>query len=179
MSSDGNFASASLDKVISTTLRTHHRLNKVALGSAAFNLRSMKERDYSHRDVVDKLGIKPGHIVAFDEAAWQLDEELRRRVVARALPPGASGHTVNIALVTVDRSTNAVETLRRWKARLDPAGGIWLLTPKRGQSGYVDQRELIPAGVAAGLLDNKSCSVSDTVSAMRFVIRKEDRGNRG
>nr|MBA2451381.1 DUF3052 family protein [Chloroflexota bacterium] len=68
-----------------------------------------------------------------------------------------------------------VALLETWKPRLQPNGGIWLLTPKRGQPGYVDQRELIAAGLAAGLVDNKVCSVSDTTSAMRFVIRKADR----
>jgi hypothetical protein len=148
---------------------------------------SMANRDYSHRDVVDKLGIKPGHVVAFDEEAWPIDEDLRRRVAERTGQAGAppktwapsQGEAVDIALVTTNDSTDAVMALRRWKSRLDRAGRIWLLTRKRGQPGYVDQRELIAAGAAAGLIDNKSCSVSDTVSALRFVIRKEDRGKPG
>jgi hypothetical protein len=142
----------------------------------------MAERDYSHRDVVDKLGVKPGHVVAFDEEAWPIDKDLRRRVVERTGLSGtrpawapSQGEAVDIVLVTIDDSTDAVAALRQWKARLDRAGGIWLLTRKRGQPGYVDQRELIAAGATAGLVDNKSCSVSDTVSAMRFVIRKADR----
>ena len=145
---------------------------------------SMAERDYSHRDIVDKLGIKPGHVVAFDEEAWPIDADLRRRVVERTglavTSPKAQvpfqDEAVDIALVTTDDVTDAVTVLRQWRARLDRAGGIWLLTRKRGQPGCVDQRELIAAGVTAGLVDNKSCSVSDTVSAMRFVIRKDDRG---
>src|SRR5437764_98260 len=55
------------------------------------------------------------------------------------------------------------------------ASGIWLLTPKRGQPGYLDQRDLILAGPTAGVVDNKTCSVSDTTSGIRFVIRKIDR----
>ena len=41
----------------------------------------MAERDYSHRDVVDKLGVKPGAAVAFDSAGWPVDPELRQRVL--------------------------------------------------------------------------------------------------
>lgn len=63
---------------------------------SAQNTPASRERDYSHRDLVDKLGIKPGHALAF-------------------------------------------------------------------------------GGDAAGVVDNKICSVSDTTSAMRFVIRKVDR----
>lgn len=136
----------------------------------------MAERDYSHRDVVDKLGIKPGHAVAFDDAAWPLDPALRDRILARTgRPPASEGEAVDVAVVTTDATTDAVAALMTWKARLDSAGGIWVLTPKRGQTGYLDQRQLIPAGAAAGLVDNKSCSVSDTVSGLRFVIRRKDR----
>ncbi len=135
-----------------------------------------QDRDYSHRDVVDKLGIKPGHAVAFDEAQGSLDAELRRRALDRAgRPPADDAESVDVVLAAADAETNAVALLLRWRARIQPAGGIWLLTPKRGQPGYVDQRALIPAGQQAGVVDNKSCSVSDTVSGMRFVIRKADR----
>ena len=136
----------------------------------------MPEKDYSHRDVVDKLGIKPGQVVAFAEEAGAFDEDLRRRVLARSgRDPADRGEVVDVVLAAADASTDAVATLNRWKRRLEPSGGIWLLTPKRGRPGYVDQRELIAAGRAAGLVDNKVCSVSDTTSAMRFVIRRADR----
>jgi hypothetical protein len=136
----------------------------------------MPDRDYSHRGVVDKLGIKPGHAVALVEAAGPLDSDLRERVIARAgRAPALDGDAIDVALVTADATTDAVAVLGRWRSRLEPSGGIWLLSPKRGQPGYVDQRDLIAAGLAAELVDNKSCSVSDTTSAMRFVIRKRDR----
>ena len=75
----------------------------------------------------------------------------------------------------IQLNTNPVATLTAWRKRLRPTGGIWLLTRKRGQPNYVDQTNLILAGPAAGAVDNKICSVSDTISAMRFVIRKVDR----
>ena len=135
----------------------------------------MAERDYSHRDVIDKVGVKPGHVVAFAEHAGELDGDLRERVLTRAGGVVTECDSADLALVTVDDSSDAVAILRQWKARLTPAGGVWLLSPKRGQSGYVDQRELIAAGLAAGLVDNKVCSVSETTSAIRFVIRKTER----
>ena len=139
----------------------------------------MPERDYGHRDVVDKLGIKPGHAAAFADEGGRLDPALRERVLARAgRPPADADEAVDVALVAVDDGTNAAAVLTRWKKRLHPAGGVWLLTPKRGQPGYVDQRELILAGQDAGLVDNKSWAVSDTTSGMRFVIRKIDRPTR-
>ncbi len=136
----------------------------------------MAERDYSHRDVVDKLGIKPGFAVAFEAAPLAIDPELRTRALDRAgRPPAADAESPDVVLVGADASTDVESVLIRWRQRIDPAGGIWLLTPKRGHPGYVDQRELILAGPAAGVVDNKICSVSDTISGIRFVIRKIDR----
>ena len=44
----------------------------------------MAEGDYSHRDVVDKLGIKPGFALAFDQAPSPIDPALRERALDRA-----------------------------------------------------------------------------------------------
>jgi hypothetical protein len=136
----------------------------------------LAERDYSHRDVVDKLGIKPGFAVAFDSAPSGVSSELQARALARVGRDEArEDEPVDVVLVGADASTDVVAVLERWRKRIDQAGGIWLLTPKRGQPGYVDQRDLILAGPAAGVVDNKICSISDTLSAIRFVIRKTDR----
>ena len=132
----------------------------------------MAEKDYSHRSVVDKLGIKPGAVVTFSD----IDDSLMEQVLARSgRPQAGSGERPDVVLVAVDGATDATAELERWKARLQPAGGIWLLTPKRGRPGYLNQNELIEAGKYAGLVDNKVCSVSEETSGMRFVIRKEDR----
>jgi hypothetical protein len=135
------------------------------------------ERDYSHRDVVDKLGIKPGFAVAIVAAPLEIDAELHARAVARSGRDEAvaADEPADVVLVGADVSTDVAAVLSTWRGRIDQAGGIWLLTPKRGQPGYVDQRELIAAGPSAGLVDNKICSIDDRTSAMRFVIRKTDR----
>ena len=138
---------------------------------------AQRERDYSHRDVVDKLGIKPGFAVAFDETCALIDADLRERVLAKTGRDqvGSDDDRFDVVLVGADASTDAEAVLKKWRPRIDQAGGIWLLTPKRGQKGYIDQTELILAGPDAGVVDNKTCSVSDTTSGIRFVIRKVDR----
>jgi hypothetical protein len=135
------------------------------------------ERDYRHRDVVDKLGIKPGFAVAFVSAPREIDADLQARALARTGRDSAADddEPLDVVLVGADDSTDVHAALATWRARIDQAGGIWLLTPKRGQPGYVDQRLLIEAGPAAGVVDNKICSVDETTSALRFVIRKTDR----
>ncbi len=126
----------------------------------------MAERDYSHRDVVDKLGIRAGHTVAFAPEAGAYEPTLLQQVLDRTgRPPAAAGEPVDVVIEALEAGTDAVAVLERWKPRLRLNGGIWLLTPKRGRPGYVDQRELIAAGLASGLVDNKSCSVSDPAGA--------------
>jgi Protein of unknown function (DUF3052) len=135
----------------------------------------MSERDYSHRDVLDKLGIKQGHKLAFDETDSNIPSTLKERVLARDVETYVDGDGIDVVLVAISASADPVEVLERWKPLIKPNGGIWLLTPKRGQPGYVDQNVLIEAGKLAGLVDNKVCSIDDQMSAMRFVIRKSDR----
>ena len=133
-------------------------------------------KDYQHRDVVDKLGIRPGHAVAFAVEAKEVDAALCQRVLAQAGRPAAvADEAIDVVLAVVDDATDASEVLKRWKLCLKPEGSIWLLSAKHGQPGYVDQQELIAAGLQAGLVDNKICSISTTTGAMRFVIRKKDR----
>jgi hypothetical protein len=134
------------------------------------------ERDYGHRAVVDKLGIKPGYAVAFEAAPRRIAPDLYAEVLERTgRDPAAADEPADVVLVGADATTDAHAVLSLWRTRIDQAGGIWLLTPKRGQPGYLDQRDLIQAGPAAGLVDNKICSVDDHTSALRFVIRKTDR----
>jgi len=139
----------------------------------------MAERDYSYRPVLDKLGLKPGAVVALSRSAWRIDDTPSEQVLERTgRPLGGPNERPDVVPVAIDRSTDAVAELELWKYRMQPAGGVCLLTPKRGSSRYVNQNELRGAGNVAGLVDNEMCSFSDAVSGMRFVFRKEDRVHR-
>jgi Protein of unknown function (DUF3052) len=136
----------------------------------------MPEKNYQDRDLLDKLGIQPGYAVAFAREARDIDPDLSQRIIERTgRPPATKDEALNIVLAVIDETTDAATVLKKWRQYLTPNGGIWLLTAKRNQPGYVDQRELIAAGQQAEVVDNKICSVSLTMSAMRFVIRKKDR----
>jgi hypothetical protein len=135
----------------------------------------MPDAPYNHRSTVDKLGIKVGSVVAVQEVAFALDATLRREIEARSVVPGDGHETVDVVLILADAESDVVTELQIWRERIAANGGIWVLTPKRRCPGYVDQRTLIPMGAEAGMVDNKVCSVSDTVSGMRFVIRRKDR----
>jgi hypothetical protein len=142
----------------------------------------MPEKDYSHRDVLDKLGLKPGHAV---RAVGGGDKALLARVRERVGVALRAGGLVragqaDVVLYWPRRADEITPTLAGLCQGIVDNGGIWVFTAKRGQrsaSGmdYLNHADLIPLGLAAGLVDNKICSVSDTESAMRFVIRKKDR----
>lgn len=136
----------------------------------------MAERDYSQRDSVDKLGVKPGHIVVFANQESHIDTNIRERLLERTGRPPAEEHeAVDVVFAWIDDIAHTLAILQHWRPRLKPHGAIWLITAKRGQVDYVDQRELIAIGSQAQVVDNKICSLSATRSAMRFVIRKRDR----
>lgn len=61
--------------------------------------------------------------------------------------------------------------LKEW---IEPNGGIWVVRQK-GPGSPLRDTDLIAAGLAAGLVDNKIASFSDTQSVMRFVFRLRDR----
>jgi hypothetical protein len=136
----------------------------------------MPEKTYHDRSVLDKLGIQPGYAVAFANAVGDLAPDLPQRILDRTgREPDREGEALDLVLAVINETTDAVALLTTWRPCIKLNGGIWLLTAKRGQPGYIDQRELIAAGQLAMMVDNKGCSISSTVSAMRFVIRREDR----
>ena len=67
-----------------------------------------------------------------------------------------------------------LKRLKDVKSWIEPNGAIWVVRPKGGRSALKDT-DLIEAGLAAGLVDNKIASFSDTHGAMRFVFRLRDR----
>ena len=137
----------------------------------------MAEKDYSHRDITDKLGLKPGQAV---RVVGRGDAELLKRVrekIGRGLSKTGLADVVLYWPKTVGEITPTLAELRH---AIVENGGIWVMTAKRGRQSssgmdYFNQTDLIPLGKAAGLVDNKTCSVSDAESGMRFVIRIKDR----
>ena len=64
-----------------------------------------------------------------------------------------------------------VKAVKSW---IEPNGAIWVVRPKGGRSEIRDT-DVIDAGLAAGLVDNKIASFSETHGAMRLVFRLRDR----
>jgi hypothetical protein len=130
-------------------------------------------KDYSHRTLVQKLGAKPGERV---EIAGDVGSGLRRDVkeaIGRGL---VRSGPLDGAIVLVESLDEAREAFAEYRPRLQDTGYLWLITRKRGRDGYLDQMKLVPHGKSVGLIDNKTCSVDEERSGIRFVVPRALRG---
>jgi hypothetical protein len=126
-----------------------------------------EERDYSHRTAVQKLGIKPEQRV---EVTGDVGSGLRRDVkqaVGRGLVKSGE---LDGAIILVESEDEAKEALVRYRARLRDTGYLWVITRKRGHESYLNQMALVPHAKRLGLIDNKTCSIDEERSGIRFVV---------
>jgi hypothetical protein len=72
----------------------------------------------------------------------------------------------------------ALLSLGELEQLIHDAGAIWVLRVK-GAGLKLREVDIIEAGRAAGLVDNKIASFSDTYAAMRLVVPLARRGKRG
>ena len=134
------------------------------------------ETDYSHRTTVQKLGVRAGDRV---EIAGDVGPGLRRdvkEVTGRGLV--RSGQ-LDGAIVLVESNEEAADVFDRFRPRLRDTGYLWLITRKRGHDGYINQMLLVPGAKKRGLIDNKTCSIDDERSGIRFVIPRALRRSDG
>jgi Protein of unknown function (DUF3052) len=125
------------------------------------------ERDYSHRTVIEKLGVQPAQRV---EVTGDVGAGLRRDV-KQAIGRGLvrSGE-LDGAIVLVESEDEGKEALLRYRARLRDTGYLWVITRKRGHESYLNQMTLVPHARKLGLIDNKTCSIDEARSGIRFVV---------
>ena len=134
------------------------------------------ETDYSHRTAVQKLGVRAGDRV---EIAGDVGPGLRRdvkEVTGRGLVRAGQ---LDGAIVLVESNEEADDVFDRYRPRLRDTGYLWLITHKRGHDGYINQMLLVPGAKKRGLIDNKTCSIDDERSGIRFVIPRALRRSDG
>jgi hypothetical protein len=129
------------------------------------------ERDYSHRLLIDKLGVKSGQKIAVlgVESAEFLQD------LAARIPDYSRGKRVADADL-IFFSAEAAQDLANLKSlsrSVSKNGAIWVVYPK-GQT-HIREIDVINAGKSAGLTDNKVCRFSDTHTALRFCIPRANR----
>ena len=124
------------------------------------------------KPLLDKLGVKPGSRVAVvdvDDASFMKVLRERTRDVVTGKPRTPCDLVIFGA--TTRRDLARLRELKTW---IEPNGAVWVVRQK-GAGSPLRDTDLIDAGLAAGLVDNKIASFSDTQGAMRFVFRLKDR----
>jgi hypothetical protein len=126
----------------------------------------------SGRPLLDKLGVKAGMrvaLVAFADAAFEA--ELAERGAAVVDPaPG-----LDMVFYRVDQPAD-LHRIAELRPLIHDAGAIWVLRVK-GAGLTVREVDVIEAGRAFDLVDNKIASFSDTLAAMRLVVPLNQRRN--
>ena len=126
----------------------------------------------SSRPLLDKLGVKPGSkvaIVNLDDSGFI--KQLRERTTSVVTRTPRS--KVDLVFMGADDEID-LRRLDDVKSWIEPNGAVWVVRRKGARASLRDT-DLIGAGLAAGLVDNKIASFSDTHGAMRFVYRLRDR----
>lgn len=124
------------------------------------------------KPLLDRLGVKPGARVAIidlDDPSFMKLLRSRTSDVVKGKPR----KPCDIVFVGATEIRD-LQRLKEVKSWIEPNGAIWMIRPKGGRSPLRDT-DLIDAGLAAGLVDNKIASFSETQGAMRFVFRLRDR----
>jgi hypothetical protein len=126
----------------------------------------------SGRPLLDKLGVKPGMrvaVVAFRDAAFEAELAERGASVVD-LSPG-----LDLVFYRVERPAD-LHRIAELRPLIHDAGAIWVLRVK-GAGLTVREVDVIEAGRAFDLVDNKIASFSDTLAAMRLVVPLNQRRN--
>jgi Protein of unknown function (DUF3052) len=134
---------------------------------AEFGGAMTQETDYSHRTAIQKLGLKAGERL---EVAGDVGAGLRRDAKVKLGRGLVRSGDLDGAIVLVESEADAKEALVRYRARLRDTGYLWLVTWKRGHDHYLNQMSLVPHARRLGLIDNKTCSIDDERSGIRFVV---------
>jgi hypothetical protein len=123
------------------------------------------------KTLLDKLGVKPGMTVSvLDVTDQDFIADLRSRVPDCAVDRPAKGS--DLIFYQADEPKQ-LKKLEKFVPDLTPAGGIWVITPKRRPE--IADTVVIAAGKAAGLVDVKVARFSELYTALKFVIPKAKR----
>ena len=79
------------------------------------------------------------------------------------------------AIVLVESLEEAEKAFDEYRPRMRDTGYLWMVTRKRGHESYINQMLLVPGAKQRGLIDNKTCSIDDERSGIRFVVPRSLR----
>jgi hypothetical protein len=133
-------------------------------------------RDYSGTPLPKKLGIREGSRVLLIGAPAGFDDLLTPLPAGvRTLKRATTG--VDVAVLFATERAQLIRWFDRLPASLDPAGRLWVAWPRKASRVATDIDFGFAQGIGldAGLVDNKSASITDIYQGLQFVHRLKDR----
>ena len=131
--------------------------------------------------LVDRLGIGPGMVVqelGYDD---DVDHDLRDAIENRLddeMVDEDSDEVVDVVVLWFrEQDGDLVDVLVDAIAPLADTGVIWLLTPKRGRSGYVEPSDISEAAPTAGLSQTSLLPLGADWTGARLVSRRSKASN--
>jgi CheY-like chemotaxis protein len=133
---------------------------------------------YSHTPLPRKLGIRPGTCMTllgappdFDKKLAPLPEDVHLRRQSRG--------QADIVLLFAGSRNDLERRLPRVDPILAPGGRLWIAWPKKasGVESDLSQPVVRAAGMEAGLVDYKICSIDETWSGLCFARRPAGVGS--
>jgi len=136
-------------------------------------------KDYSGTPLPKKLGIKAGSRVFLVNAPDGLERALT------PLPDGATllpklTKPLDVGVLFATEQAELIGWFDRMMAALDTSGRLWVAWPKKASKVATDIDFGFAQGIGldAGLVDNKSASITDVFQGLQFVYRVKDRAKR-
>jgi hypothetical protein len=128
---------------------------------------------YAEVPLAKKLGIRPGYTVSLVGAPEGFREtmgELPEKVVLRDGVRAQSDLTLWFA-----KSRRELEERLQHMRPLSKKAGLWIIWPKQTSKLQTDlgQPLVREAGLAAGMVDFKICSIDKNWSGLRFTLREK------
>jgi hypothetical protein len=132
---------------------------------------------YSGTPLPKKLGIKPGHRVAFPGAPPEFAAALGELPADVAHADTAEGGKVDVAVLFATAADELRAAFGAWGPAVAPAGALWIAWPKKasGVATELTEDRVRETGLAAGMVDVKVCAIDATWSGLKFVYRLKDR----
>jgi hypothetical protein len=133
-------------------------------------------KDYSGTPLPKKLGIREGSRVMLVNAPDAFEERLTPMPDGvRILKKAAGG--IDVAVLFATEQAELIRWFDPLAASLDSAGRLWVAWPKKASKVPTDIDFGFAQGIGldAGLVDNKSASITDVFQGLQFVYRVKDR----
>jgi len=133
-------------------------------------------KDYSGTPLPRKLGIRDGSRVYVAGAPDGFASRLAPLPGGVELAPRAS-RPLDVILLFVTRTAVLEKRFGALARALDPAGRLWIAWPKKAArlDTDLDFTTVQRIGLDAGLVDNKSGSITEAFQGLQFVYRLRDR----